>query len=185
MQKTDSEKKTVVVIDEYGNKLESTYPKRAKGLVKSGRARYVDENTILLLTVLPINKNLEEKNMNNNEIKTNVVEEPKTITMEYIINKIDEIIIMNRATLIRDDLAEFSNVPGTKNPIQSICETNNKMIDLLKEMLNSVVNKKTNEEVILEGYMKILSEAMGDFNADHENVATLVEAINTYKNSNK
>lgn len=40
--------KNVAVIDEQGNRYEATYPKRAKGLVKSGRARFVDENTICL-----------------------------------------------------------------------------------------------------------------------------------------
>ena len=32
--------KNVIVVDEQGNEYEATYPKRAKGLVKSGRARY-------------------------------------------------------------------------------------------------------------------------------------------------
>lgn len=56
--KTDSKKsnnkgekpieKNVRVIDKDGNEYEATYPKRAKGLVKKGRARFVDENTICL-----------------------------------------------------------------------------------------------------------------------------------------
>ena len=40
--------KTISVVDIYGNKYEATYPKRAKGLVKKGRARFVDETTICL-----------------------------------------------------------------------------------------------------------------------------------------
>ena len=40
--------KNVIVVDELGNEYEATYPKRAKGLVKNGRARFVDENTICL-----------------------------------------------------------------------------------------------------------------------------------------
>ncbi len=40
--------KNVAVIDDRGNRYEATYPKRAKGLVKNGRARFVDENTICL-----------------------------------------------------------------------------------------------------------------------------------------
>ena len=34
--------------DEQGNEYEATYPKRAKGLVKNGRARFVGENKICL-----------------------------------------------------------------------------------------------------------------------------------------
>ena len=40
--------KNIRVVDEQGNEYEATYPKRAKGLVKNGRARFVDENTICL-----------------------------------------------------------------------------------------------------------------------------------------
>jgi hypothetical protein len=36
--------KNVTVVDENGNIYEATYPKRAKGLVKSGRARFIEEN---------------------------------------------------------------------------------------------------------------------------------------------
>lgn len=41
-------RKNIAVIDAQGNKYEATYPKRAKGLVKNGRARFVDETTICL-----------------------------------------------------------------------------------------------------------------------------------------
>ncbi len=40
--------KNIRVVDEQGNEYEATYPKRAKGLVKNGRARFIDENTICL-----------------------------------------------------------------------------------------------------------------------------------------
>lgn len=45
--------KSVGVVDEQGNRLEPTYPKRAKGLVKKGRARYIDVNTICLIACPP------------------------------------------------------------------------------------------------------------------------------------
>lgn len=40
--------KNIEVVDKAGNVYEPTWPKRAKGLVKHGRARYLDENTICL-----------------------------------------------------------------------------------------------------------------------------------------
>lgn len=52
--------KNVVVVDSQGNILEATYPKRAKGLVKNGRARFIDENKICLACPP---KNLEENQM--------------------------------------------------------------------------------------------------------------------------
>jgi hypothetical protein len=53
--------KNIAVVDEQGNQYEATYPKRAKGLVKNGRARFVDENTICL--ACPPNMELEDKEM--------------------------------------------------------------------------------------------------------------------------
>ena len=58
--------KNVIVVDEQGNEYEATYPKRAKGLVKNGRARFVDEHTICL--ACPPDKNLEVKQMNDNTL---------------------------------------------------------------------------------------------------------------------
>ena len=61
--------KNVIVVDEQGNEYEATYPKRAKGLVKNGRARFVAENKICL--ACPPNENLEDNKMSEN-INTNV-----------------------------------------------------------------------------------------------------------------
>ena len=41
--------KTIAVVDEQGNAYEATYPKRARGLVKKGRARFVSESMICLV----------------------------------------------------------------------------------------------------------------------------------------
>ena len=82
--------KNVSVIDEYGNEYEATYPKRAKGLVKKGRARFVDDNTICLACPPNI---LEDTKMSDNNIKTKVNETAEPIeAAEKIegIEKIDE-----------------------------------------------------------------------------------------------
>ena len=56
--------KNVFVVDELGNEYTPTYAKRAKGLVKTGRARWKDENTICLACP-PDDMNLEDVTMNN------------------------------------------------------------------------------------------------------------------------
>lgn len=56
--------KNVFVVDELGNKYSPTYAKRAKGLVKTGRARWKDENTICLACP-PEYMNLEDVTVNN------------------------------------------------------------------------------------------------------------------------
>ena len=92
--------KNIVVVDECGNEYEATYPKRAKGLVKSSRARFIDENKICL--ACPPNTELEDKNMSENttvkqEKKNVAVSEAteqvisKTLTMDYVLGKIEEI----------------------------------------------------------------------------------------------
>ena len=58
--------KNVIVVDEQGNEYEATYPKRAKGLVKNGRARFVSENKICL--VCPPNTILEDNVMSNHSV---------------------------------------------------------------------------------------------------------------------
>lgn len=83
--------KNIIVLDEQGNEYEATYPKRAKGLVKSGRARFVDEKTICLAcppanmedNVMSEEKILEEKIVNEET-------EPQ-LTMSYVLAQIEKI----------------------------------------------------------------------------------------------
>ena len=84
----------MIVVDSQGNEYEATYPKRAKGLVKSGRARFVGENKICL--ACPPKDNLEDKNMENN---TNIVE--TTAKTEFTADS-----IFNQITLLQKELAE-------------------------------------------------------------------------------
>ena len=58
--------KNIEVVDEAGNVYEPTWPKRAKGLVKHGRARFVDENRICL--TCPPDMKTEETHMSNTSI---------------------------------------------------------------------------------------------------------------------
>ena len=55
--------KNIEVVDEAGNVYEPTWPKRAKGLVKNGRARFVDENRICL--ACPPDTKTEDEHMSN------------------------------------------------------------------------------------------------------------------------
>ena len=77
--------KNVTVIDEEGKTIGVTYPKRAKGLIKKGRARRVDENTVCL--ACPPNENLEDIEMENT-IENKTFEEE--VTLKYVLDKLDE-----------------------------------------------------------------------------------------------
>lgn len=73
--------KNVRVVDENGNDYEPTWPRRAKGLVKNGRARFMDEQTICLAS--PPHCDSEAQKMN--EQKKTEQTTTEQITPEYTI----------------------------------------------------------------------------------------------------
>lgn len=74
--------KNVIVVDEQGNEYEETYPKRAKGLVKNGRARFVGENKICLACSL--DKILEKSNMEETKLTAKEIFEQLTILQKQL-----------------------------------------------------------------------------------------------------
>lgn len=85
--------KTVRVLDEAGNEYEATYPKRAKGLVKHGRARFTDESQTAILLTCPPNQHmiLEDNTMNEQINHTEVTENTaaEAYTYEYALKQIE------------------------------------------------------------------------------------------------
>ncbi len=177
MEKTEG-KKTVIVIDEQGKKLESTYPKRAKGLIKNGRARVVDENTICLVD-LPKHLILEDNKMNNNNINLEESKEVK-IDLAYIMNKLDEITRMNLDLINNQAFATMECVPGSKNPVQCICETNNKMIEFLQDIYKSLIPKESMSEKVILELVDTLNNSMCDPTADVDATNHLIDILAKY-----
>ena len=92
--------KNVIVVDEQGKQIGVTYPKRARGLVKKGRARYADAYTICL--ACPPDEDLEDMEMNDNnvdireqgspeEVRTDPGDAGKNFTAEYFLERIEQI----------------------------------------------------------------------------------------------
>ncbi|MBQ7088099.1 MAG: hypothetical protein IJN04_00440 [Clostridia bacterium] len=97
--------KNVIVVDELGNEYEATYPKRAKGLVKNGRARFIDDNTICL--ACPPNTELEEATMSST---TKTTTKPKDkLTINYVLNQIEQIVKDNE--YIHNALEQLALMP--------------------------------------------------------------------------
>ena len=87
--------KNVIVVDEQGNEYGATYPKRARGLVKNGRARFVEENKICL--ACPPNNNLEDQNMEENKnIAVAEAMQNDQLTVAYILGQIEKIFADNK-----------------------------------------------------------------------------------------
>jgi len=134
-------KKNIHVVDEFGNRYEDTYLKRANGLAKKGRAHFIDDMTISLMCP-PINT--EDNKMENKEI---------TIDQAYVISKIDQ--ILNDKDYLTKALDSIAAIPESKGPgdlgasskAQAIAEivkdrevTNQRMIGLLNDIYISLKN---------------------------------------------
>ena len=150
--------KNIIVVDETGKEYEATYPKRAKGLVKNGRARFIDEHTICL--ACPPNTELEDKNMSENKavqtesISTAAVEKP--LTPREIFDKIVEL----QKQLTRIPYISLSAFAGA---ISSICEENEDNDDRtnqIVEVSNVYSAREHNYSMILAFYEKAYNEAI-------------------------
>ena len=139
--------KNIIVVDEQGNEYEATYPKRAKGLVKNGRARFVDENKICL--ACPPDKILEEEKMSNN---TNELTAKEIFTQITILQK--QLTENSQTSLHRlgDALSTFEseNVEDSGEQISEICNvfytrelTLLKMLEMYEKMYNDIQNEET------------------------------------------
>ena len=136
-------KKNIRVVDEFGKEYEETYFKRAKGLIKKGRAHFIDSHTIAL--VCPPKK-LEDKKVENKK---------KIVDQEYIISKIDQ--IMNEKEYLvkaineivalpkpkkRGDATMYAKTDAITKIVESRETTNKQMIHLLNELSASLKSKE-------------------------------------------
>ncbi len=118
--------KNISVIDTQGNIYEATYPKRAKGLVKKGRARFVDDTTICLARP-PYHT--EDEMEENKTIPAAPEGEAVQLDTAYVIAKIEQ--IMAGTELLRKSLEILENgsmngeaVMGISNMIEAREHTN-------------------------------------------------------------
>ncbi len=137
--------KNVIVVDEQGNEYEATYPKRAKGLVKNGRARFVGENKICL--ACPPDKILEEEKMEENKLTAKEIFVQLTILQKQLTEN-------SQTSLHRlgDALSTFEseNVEASCEQISEICGvfktrelTLLNMLGMYEKMYNDVQNEET------------------------------------------
>ena len=159
--------KNITVVDEFGNNYGETYFKRAKQLVKKGRAHFIDETKISL--VCPP-ENSEEKEML----------QDKKVTQAYIIEKIEQ--IMGNTDYIQKALEEIEHISEEMGPhsakadaiasiVKSREETNQQLIKMLNGMYYSVDFK----DVKKQASMKLLEYA--DDSEAFSNVKEALELI--------
>ena len=93
--------KNIVVVDKYGTEYESTWLKRANGLVKKGRARWLDEQTICLACPPERTEDNNMENMSqadasaariaNTEVTKQADSKLGGLTIESLLNRMDAI----------------------------------------------------------------------------------------------
>ena len=137
-------KKNVIVVDEQGNEYEATYPKRAKGLVKNGKARFVGENKICL--ACPPDKLLEEEKMEENKLSAKDIFVQLTMLQRQLTEN-------SQTSLHRlgDALStlEDENAEASCEQISEICDvfktrelTLLKMLEIYEKMYDDVQNEE-------------------------------------------
>ena len=147
--------KNVVVVDEQGNEYGATYPKRAKGLIKNGRARSIDEHTICL--ACPPNQILEDAEMSDNINMNENVNQNAVLTEKEVF---DQIVLFQKqltenspTSLHRLGEAIYDARGGedariSDEQVADICavfsqreETLNQMLRLYQQMYNDLCQK--------------------------------------------
>ena len=137
--------KNITVVDEQGNYHEATYPKRAKGLVKNGRARFIDANTICLACP-PYD--MEDNNMSNNTENMAIETKPtEKLTMDYVLGQIEK--IATETEYLHNAISELSKTNsgdvGTLEKAHALGEivtsrehTNQRLLSLYEKMYDDL-----------------------------------------------
>lgn len=174
--------KNIIVVDENGKRYEATYPKRAKGLVKTGRARFINENTICL--ACPPKNESEDNNMSDNKKVVNlnsnstenalapIINQPfNKLSTDYLLGKIEEISLSQ--AMLTDAITELGKMksigPGDVGMqeqaralgtiIKSKETTNQKLIALYEKMYDDIITKDLS---LKERAIRLLEKACED-----------------------
>lgn len=201
--------KNIIVIDEQGNKIGATYPKRAKGLIKKGRARSIDDNTICL--ACPPNEILEDFKMTELVIDKTTGEVIETtqekilpeanaesypeLTIGYVLKQIENIAsqtaYLNKAI---DEISVISiGAPGVMgvgekaNAIAQVVKcretTNQKLISFYEKLYDDLKPEKQ-DGMFSTRYkaLQIIENAVEDLSLDGDQLASLLDAARHIEN---
>lgn len=118
--------KMIKVIDSFGNLLQETYEKRARGLVKKGRAYFIDVHTICLI------RQMKEKTMDTLTIQ-DIMDRLDTITKDKEHIK-EAMLLMERIPNDIDAEAVKARSEAISKIVEEREETNRKIVAFLETM---------------------------------------------------
>ena len=159
--------KNVIVVDEQGNEYGATYPKRAKGLVKNGRARFIDENKICLACPPDIflEDNQMENNINNNTLTAKEIFD-QIVKLQNQLTENSQTSLHRLGDVITDVRGEnYENNDDIASQIESVCavfaqreETMRIMLEFYRRMYEDIQNEKASKvDLIKSSFSEICS----------------------------
>ena len=152
--------KNIEVVDEQGNVYGATYPKRAKGLVKNGRARFVGENRICLACP-PDMKSISEDNMDNNKSIQSVDNSKNDMS-----GKLTRREIFEEVQWITESLRDNSFMEKLDDSITSICSAEDVDSDAIQAMVESVCDVYKTRTLTLEKALSLYQQMLYDVSDD-------------------
>jgi hypothetical protein len=166
--------KNINVIDEKGNIYEATFPKRAKGLVKKGRARFVNNNTICLtaesIEADPAGNTNPENIMDNNITQNDNINNTKKLT---------------DSEFVREQIDRMMNLLESKNPGGEpyfIVQTD--LFDKVRSMLLSFMDMTSSnnyDDVPAEPSIKYVMSRIDRIIRENEHIKNALNSIQTMK----
>ena len=155
--------KNIIVVDENGTVFESTWPKRANGLVKRGRARWLDEKTICLARPPEQTEDNKMENMKQAEAVTEPAADRKDklggLTIEGLLDRMDA---------IRKEMVYMSQICATMENI-----TNQGEKEDVGHVAEATSNAFVARETTCQQQLRFLEKIYDDyFSAPSEEVKT-------------
>lgn len=152
--------KNIEVVDEQGNVYGATYPKRAKGLVKNGRARFVGNNRICLACP-PCTNGISEGNMDNNKSTQNVDncrnrQDDRPTSRE----------IFEEVRWITESIRDNDFMQKLDDSIASICAAEDVNSDAMQAMVEAVCDTYKARTLVLEKTLTLYQQMLYNISGD-------------------
>ena len=165
--------KTVRVLDEAGHEYEATYIKRAKGLVKHGRARFADDSQTVIILACPPNQNmiLEDNTMNEQNNNTEVTENTgaEAYTYEYALKQIE--LLTHQVDHIHLAISELGHLENEGTPCGGSAKS-------VAEGIADVVRcRETTAQKLIDFYAKMYEDLKPRSQAQTANRAEFMEWV--------
>ena len=165
--------KTVRVLDEAGNEYEATYPKRAKGLVKHGRARFTDESQTVIILACPPSQNMimEDNTMNEQINHTEATENTvaEAYTYEYALKQIE--LLTHQVDHIHLAISELGHLENEGTPCGGSAKS-------VAEGIADVVRcRETTAQKLIDFYAKMYEDLKPRSQAQTANRAEFMEWV--------